>query len=117
MKISRRRFLGTAVLGAAVAACGGDDGGDGGGGTRDCVVNGTTTQIGSNHGHTLTVSIEDVMAGADKTYDITGTSAHAHMVTVTAANFSSLMNNPSGSVMITSTSGNGHTHTVTILCA
>jgi hypothetical protein len=118
MKITRRQFLGTTIIGAAAAACGGDDGGGGGGGGgKDCAVNGTTTQIASNHGHAITVSTADVMAGADKTYDITGTSAHMHSVTVTAANFASLMNNPDGSVMVTSTSGNGHTHTITILCA
>ncbi len=116
MKITRRQFLGTAVIGAAAAACGGGD--DGGGGvTKDCVANGATAQISNNHGHAITVSIADVMAGVDKTYDIMGTSAHTHSVTVTAANFASLMNNPSGSVMVTSTTGNTHTHTITILCA
>jgi len=118
MKITRRQFLGTAVIGTAVAACGGDDGGGGGGGgMKDCLVNGTSTQISSNHGHTIVVSINDVMAGVDKTYDIRGTSAHTHSVTVTAANFATLTNNPTGSVMVTSTDGNGHTHTVTILCS
>lgn len=117
MKLTRRQFLGTAVIGAAAAACGGGDDGGGGGTTKDCVVNGTTATIGSNHGHAITVSMADVMAGVDKTYDITGTSAHMHSVTVTAANFASLMNNPDTSVMVTSTSGNSHTHTVTILCA
>jgi hypothetical protein len=117
MKISRRQFLGTAVLGAAVAACGGDDGGDGGGGTKDCLTNGTSTQIGGNHGHTIVVSMNDVTAGVDKTYDIRGTSAHTHSVTVTAANFATLTNNPTGSVMVTSTDSNAHSHTITILCA
>ena len=122
MKMTRRQFLGTAVVGAAAAACGGSD--DGNGGTPDapmtaknCTTNGTTATIGTNHGHTLTVSAADVMAGVDKTYDITGSADHAHMVTVTAANFTSLKNNPSGSVMLTSTSGGAHTHSVTILCA
>jgi hypothetical protein len=117
MKITRRQFLGTAVVVGAAAACGGGDGDDGGGGvTKDCVVNGTTATIGGNHGHVITVSAADVMAGADKTYDIMGTAAHTHSVTVTAANFASLMNNPSGSVMVNSTTGGGHTHTVTVLC-
>jgi hypothetical protein len=116
MKLSRRQFLGTVALGTAAAACGGDDGGNGGG-NRDCVMNGTSAQISGNHGHSITVSMADVMAGVDKTYDISGSSAHSHSVTVTAANFASLMSNPDGSVMVTSTSGNAHTHTVTILCA
>jgi hypothetical protein len=119
MKITRRQFLGTAVVGAAAAACGGGGGDDGGGsGTgKDCVVNGTTAQVSSNHGHAITVSMADVMAGVDKTYDIMGTATHTHSVTVTAANFASLMNNPDGSVMVTSTTANAHQHTVTLLCA
>jgi hypothetical protein len=118
MKITRRTFLGTAVVGAAAAACGGSGGDDGPGGTgKDCVVNGATTQISSNHGHVITVSTADVMAGVDKTYDIMGTALHTHSVTVTAANFASLMNNPDGSVMVTSTTSDAHQHTVTILCA
>lgn len=116
MKMTRRQFLGTAALGTAVAACGGGGGDDGGGTGKDCVMNGTSAQISSNHGHTITVSMADVMAAADKTYDITGSAAHSHSVTVTAANFASLMNNPDGSVMVTSTTGDAHTHTVTILC-
>lgn len=123
MKMTRRQFLGTAVVGAAAAACGG--GGDDDSNpmpdapmtAKSCTTNGTTATIGTNHGHTLTVSAADVTAGVDKTYNIMGTSDHAHMVTVTAANFTSLQNNPSGSVMLTSTSGGGHTHSVTILCA
>jgi hypothetical protein len=117
MKVTRRQFLGTAVVVGAAAACGGGGGDDGSGPTKDCLVNGTTATIGSNHGHTITVSMTDVMAAADKTYDIMGTSAHTHSVTVTAANFASLMNNPDGSVMVTSTSSNAHSHTITILCA
>jgi hypothetical protein len=119
MKITRRQFLGTAAVVGAAAACGGGGDGDDGGGSgtaKDCVVNGTTATIGTNHGHSITVSAADVMAGVDKTYDIMGTSAHTHSVTVTAANFASLMNTPTGSVMVTSTTGATHTHTVTILC-
>lgn len=122
MSMTRKEFLGT-LLGAAGATClvgcGGDDGGGGtdSGVGRSCTQNGTTVTIGSNHGHVLAVTAADVSAGQAKTYDITGTSDHPHSVTVTAANFTSLQNNPSGSVQVTSTSGGGHTHQVTILCA
>lgn len=121
MSMTRKEFLGT-MLGAAGAAalvgCGGDDGG---GGTdaaaRSCVMNGTTVTIDSNHGHVLMVTKADVTAGVDKTYDIAGSAIHTHMVTVTAANFASLMSNPNGSVQVTSTVDSAHSHTITILCA
>lgn len=126
MSMTRKQFLGTmfGAAGAAVlAGCGGDDGGgddDGGNldaATRSCTVNGTNVAIGSNHGHVMMVSAADVSAGANKTYDITGSATHSHSVTVTAANFASLQSNPGGSVMVESTSGGGHTHSITILCA
>jgi hypothetical protein len=122
MSMTRKEFLGT-LLGAAGAAalvgCGGDDGGsaaaDAAG--KSCVMNGTTVTIGTNHGHVLAVDKADVAAGVDKTYDITGTALHSHSVTVTAANFTTLKNNPSASVMVTSTLGGAHTHDITIVCA
>lgn len=83
--------------------------------TKSCVENGTSVSIGSNHGHTLSVSKSDVDAGSEKTYDIMGSSGHTHSVTVTSAHFASLKDN--SSVNITSTSGNGHTHSVTVSCA
>jgi len=128
--MTRKEFLGSVVKGAAgavglaalVAACGGDDGGGGGGsGTPDapaaasCTMNGTTDTISNNHGHVISVTKDDVTAGVDKTYDIMGTSAHTHSVTVTAAMFTMLQGNTQ--VTVTSTTGTGHTHDVTIKCA
>lgn len=81
----------------------------------DCITNGTNTNIAANHGHTLTVSVADVSAGNEKTYNIAGSAGHAHEVTVTAANFSTLANNQQ--VVVSSTTENGHTHSVTISCA
>lgn len=119
MKMTRRQFLGTAITATAVAACGGDDGGgaDAAVAGRNCATNGTTATIGSNHGHTITVTAGQVAAGVDMTYDIQGTSDHPHSVTITAANFATLQSNANGSIMVTSTSGGGHTHQVTVLCA
>ncbi len=85
------------------------------GGNPDCLTNGTNSSIGSNHGHSLTVSSADVNAGAEKTYSITGSSPHSHSVTVSAANFTTLKSNQQ--ISINSTSGGGHTHNVTISCA
>jgi hypothetical protein len=85
------------------------------GGNADCLANGTNSSISSNHGHSLTVSSADVNAGAEKTYNITGSSGHSHSVTVSVANFTTLQSNQQ--ISVNSTSGDGHTHNVTISCA
>lgn len=85
------------------------------GGNPDCLANGTNSNISSNHGHIITVSSADVNAGAEKTYDITGSGNHSHSVTVSAANFNTLKSNQQ--ISVNSTSGDGHTHNVTISCA
>jgi hypothetical protein len=84
------------------------------GSDANCLANGTAVSIGSNHGHSLTVSKEDVNAGAEKTYSIQGTSTHNHSVTLTSANFDSLKTN--ASISATSTN-DGHSHSVTVSCA
>jgi hypothetical protein len=81
----------------------------------NCIQNGTNTYISGNHGHSLTVSVADVNAGVDKTYNIAGSAGHSHEITVTSANFSTLSNN--NQVVVSSTTENGHTHSVTISCA
>jgi len=80
----------------------------------DCIANGTLTSIGTNHGHSLTVSAADVQNGVQKNYTLTG-GTHNHSVTVSAANFTSLSNG--NSVLVSSTNDDGHTHSVTISCA
>ena len=79
-------------------------------------ASGCSDVISGNHGHVLTVSVADLDSMTAKTYDIMGGADHPHMVTVTAANFTSLKNNPTGSVQVTSTSTFAHTHTITITC-
>jgi hypothetical protein len=119
--LTRKEFFGmlfgVAGIATLAAACGGDDGGsaDAAGSLGNCVQNGTSVTIASNHGHVLTVSKEDVAAAADKTYDIMGSATHTHSVTVTAANFATLKNNQS--INVTSTTGAAHTHNVTVVCA
>lgn len=70
--------------------------------------------IGTNHGHRLEIPPADIAAGSERTYDIRGSSGHAHSVTVSAANFATLAGGET--VMLTSTSGGGHTHAVTLVC-
>jgi hypothetical protein len=116
--MNRKEFLqsllGLGVGASALAACGSDDGGKDAQGAANCLLNGTNAQVGTNHGHAISVSVADLNAGADKTYDITGSSPHAHSVTITAAMFTMLKANTS--ITVTSTSGGGHTHTVTVGC-
>ncbi len=81
----------------------------------DCLANGTAVSIGSNHGHSLTVSKADVESGAAKTYSIQGTSGHNHSVNLTAGNFTTLKSN--ASISITSSNDDGHTHSVQVSCA
>ena len=50
-----------------------------------------------------------------QTYDITGTATHGHTVTLSAADFTTLMGG--GSVTVNSTSDSAHTHAVTVRCA
>lgn len=117
MDLTRRELLfGTAVAAAAIAACGGDDGGSTpiDGPPPNCLANGTRTIIQSNHGHTLEVPMADVAAGAARTYDITGSGDHSHMVTISAAQMSMLAAN--SSIQVTSTSGAAHTHTINVNC-
>jgi len=97
-------------------AGGSSQGGGGGQSAGDCLANGTDVAIAGNHGHSMTVSAQDVMDGIEKTYDMP--TPHAHAVTVTVADFADLA--AGTSVMATSTlggQGQGHTHVVTISCA
>jgi len=80
----------------------------------NCASNGTTVSIAGNHGHVLVVSKADILAGADKTYDITGSAGHSHSVTVTAADFTNLAANQGITELSTTT---GHNHSITVNCA
>lgn len=71
-------------------------------------------RVGSNHGHTLVVAREDVLAAVDKTYDLTGTAAHGHSVTITEAQFREIAG---GAPLRTSSTANGHIHRLLIKTA
>lgn len=77
-----------------------------------CGAERPTLSITGNHGHYLSVPEQDIAAGVQKTYSITGSSGHAHNVVVTAAMFTQLQ--AMQSVTITSDTGGGHTHDVTL---
>ena len=78
------------------------------GGAGSGAVNGT---ISENHGHAASISQAQLTAGGEIMLDIRGTSAHAHSVTISAAEVATLATG--GSVSKTSTTGDGHTHQVT----
>lgn len=83
----------------------------------NCLQNGTNSTISANHGHSLTVSKDDVAAGTQKTYQLSAanTDGHMHTVVLSSSDFSSLSTNQS--ISKTSTSQGGHTHNVTVSCA
>jgi hypothetical protein len=81
----------------------------------NCLLNGTSANIGANHGHTLTVSKTDVENAAEKTYAIQGTASHDHEVIISTTNFSALKGNQS--IQVVSSSSSGHTHSVSVSCA
>jgi hypothetical protein len=98
-----------------LAACGGDDGGSGQPIDAPAPMCTTpTNNIAGNHGHVLTVTLADVDAAADKTYDIMGTATHTHAVTITAAQFADIKAGETRT--FTSTSAGGHSHQVTVMC-
>ena len=84
-------------------------------GDKDCLANGTSSSIGSNHGHKLDVTKDDVSNSVEKTYSIQDGASHDHSVTITAADFNSLKSN--NSIQVVSTSDSGHTHNITVSCA
>jgi len=97
-----------------------DAGGEADAGTTEVDAGGdacasVSSEIASNHGHTLEVPLADVTAGDARSYDIQGTSGHTHTVDVSADDFATLL--ADGSVMIDSSLDSAHTHTVTIVCA
>lgn len=122
MKATRTEFLQGALVacfaGVAAAACGGDD--DGGepsntGGSSSSAGGACGTTIATNHGHKLTVTKAQAMAGAAKSYDIQGDSDHPHTVELSAAQMTMLA--AGDPVTVQSSNDANHTHSVTISCA
>jgi len=109
-------MLGIAAGASLLAACGGDDGGsaDAPVASGNCPANGGRVTIGSNHGHTMTVTGAEVTAGTEKTYDIRGTADHTHSVTVTAALFTMLK---ASTAVMTISMGGDHSHSINVACA
>lgn len=102
--------------GTGGGAGGGTGGGSGGGSGSRCSTNGAhDTAITANHGHALMVPAADFVAAGDKTYDIQGSAAHTHSITLSQAQRATILGG--GTVTVTSTVGFAHTHDVTVACA
>ncbi len=133
--MNRAEFLGSLFAAAVASACNDSDGQGPPADARDpdarpidakpidarpidaapMACNTTSNTISGNHGHSLTVPIADVNAGADKSYDIQGAAGHPHTIMVTAAQFAMLKT--TFSISVVSSEDNFHMHTVTITCA
>lgn len=121
MKSTRIQFvqgtIGLCASGLLLAACGGgDDDDDGNNGTAGTSSGGGAcgSTIATNHGHSVTVTKAEAMAGAAKTYDIQGGSDHAHSLAISAAQFATLA--AGDPVTIMSSTEAGHAHAVTVTC-
>jgi hypothetical protein len=72
------------------------------------------TRVGQNHGHVFQVTMADVTAGVAKTYDLTGTSGHAHAVTLEPAVFERLK---AGEIVRLPSTRTGHLHRLLVRLA
>jgi hypothetical protein len=72
------------------------------------------TRIGQNHGHVFQVSVAEVTAAVEKTYDLTGTASHSHSVTLAAGDFTRLR---AGEVLRLPSTRDGHLHRLLVRCA
>jgi len=104
------------------AATGIADAGGDGDDTPVCASGAHDTKVTDQHPpgseHHLLVPMADVVTAKQKTYSIQGQAKHAHMVTLTVADFAKLANGMSFTV--TSTKDMGltlHDHMVTVACA
>ncbi len=118
-KMTRKEFLmliATPLLvlgfGKFITAC--SDSSSSEKGDPDCLNAGTKVSISDNHGHQLTVSKEDVIAGVQKTYSIQGSAGHDHQVTLTPSHFTQLAATTTITIMSTNA---GHVHDVDVSCA
>ena len=75
--------------------------------------------IAANHGHLLTIAVTDLDSLAGKIYDIQGSAAHTHTVTLTVANLQALK---AGTTVQVNSSNSpvgpagAHDHVVSALC-
>jgi hypothetical protein len=107
--MTRKAFCAHLMGGSVVLliqSCGGGDDGP--------AATGCTDTIAANHGHVLMIATADLDSATDKVYDIQGSAAHTHTVTLTVAQLRALK--AGMSVTVTSSPGAGHDHSVSAMC-
>jgi hypothetical protein len=114
MAMTRRELLELTALALGAVACGGGGSSGASSAPVSCIDNGTSASIYANHGHVLTVTKADVIAGVEKVYNIQGSATHAHLVTITAALFTQLQANMAADT--TSTLADLHDHAIVVSC-
>jgi hypothetical protein len=62
----------------------------------------------------LVVTLAEVQAGVEVSYDIMGASPHTHSVVITAEDFAVLQEQ--GMVVVTSSFDSMHEHQITVMC-
>ena len=87
--------------------------GCGGGGSSSPVASTPVTDalgtVDTNHGHSALITAAQLLAGGALEVDIRGTSGHGHMVSLAAAEVTSIRN---GARVEKQSSGSSHTHVV-----
>ncbi len=109
---------GAATTGTTSNTTGATTGATTGGGTMTQGLQSCATTVQNNHPppgqHIVTVPVQDVTAGVDKTYHIQGNADHDHTFTLTAANFATLKSG--AQVMTTTTTTLSHNHGIVVVC-
>ena len=115
--LPRRQFFkeaagGFVVLTVLVSGCGSSSDGGGGGDNCDGVERGSTSSQG--HSHTMCVPRVDLNSppASGATYDTSVSDSHAHLVTLTQADLTTIAGG--GRVTVTSSNSGGHTHDFTL---
>ena len=103
-----RFLLGGAAL--VITGCGGGGGSVTGPTTSAAPVSDAAGTIATNHGHAVTISAAQLLAGGALEIEIQGTSSHPHTVSLTSGEVVAVR---SGVRVSKESTGNSHTHTVT----
>jgi len=112
-KVTRSEFTAASALAIVsgvtitISGCGGDADSP----TMPTLPGSATGVVGSNHGHTATVTAAQLMSSDTVSLDITGGADHPHIVALSATELQQI--SAGTRVSTPSTINSGHAHTVT----